>query len=79
MASDRPHREPLDVAALLTALGYGEAMVADLCDTPLREAVRRFQVDEGLVATGSLDEATLEAMADADVRRRRHRDPPAGG
>jgi len=70
----------LDVAAALSALGYGEAAVTDVCDAPLREAVRRFQMDEGLVATGSLDAATLEALADADERRRRQpHGRPAGG
>lgn len=70
-----PLRTPLDVATALCALGYGEAAVTDVCDAPLREAVRRFQVDEGLVATGGLDASTLEALAAADERRRRH-DPP---
>ncbi len=64
------------VAAALAALGYIEAEQCGLCEAPLREAVRWFQEDEGLVVTGSLDRATLEAIADADTRRKRMGDFP---
>jgi len=69
MLPGRP--ELLDLAAMLADLGYGEAAVTDVCDLPLREAVRRFQADEGLISTGGLDDTTVAAIVDADARRRR--------
>lgn len=62
-----------DTAAVIEALvglGYTEAAHCDVCQAPLREAVRRFQRDEGLIATGDLDTATREALSDALESRR---------
>jgi hypothetical protein len=66
MATRRTQREPLLV---LVKLGYCETEPCGLREAPPREAVRRFQADQGLVVTGELDAATLEALADADARQ----------
>ncbi len=60
------HVDPLDtvsgVQGRLASLGYYHGPVDDRANGSLRGALARFQRDEGLTATGELDDATRAAL-----------------
>lgn len=63
------HLDPIDTIAgmkgRLRSLGYYSGAIDDTADEDLRTAVARFQVRQGLAATGELDDAGRRSLADA--------------
>jgi len=67
VAAQNPPRDVADIQSRLLALGYEVGVADGLMGPKTREALRAFQGDRGLPATGRPDEATLEALFAASV------------
>ncbi len=68
--SDSKSEDIAQAQRILRELGYGELRDTGTVDRATREAIRRFQEDNGLPASGELTRETVQALRNRLARRR---------